>query len=331
MKKRVSIVVGVAVSGALLYLALRSVHPSEVLAALSRVHPAWLLPMVGFTALDLLVRAVRWRLLLSQALGERGPASVAALFRLEAIGLAVNNVVFLRLGELARAFLAGKELGLPTLTVLATIFVERALDTIALLTLFGAAGLLLPEAVAPALARLAFVGVAGLLGALAAIAWVDGFLKENASWETRLRSWPTAHRLIEQTAMGTLALRSWSLSAKVGALSFGLWLADAGVYWVGARAMGLEPSVGYGRAIVVLAAAAGSCIIPAAPGSFGAFEQAVKLLLERWGVDGSAALAYAGFVHVVMYGVMTGLGFVFLSRAGLSVARLRSALEGQAR
>ncbi|PIR15163.1 MAG: hypothetical protein COV48_15890, partial [Elusimicrobia bacterium CG11_big_fil_rev_8_21_14_0_20_64_6] len=97
-RKIASGVIAFAITGIFLWLALRKVEFSALGAALSSASLVWLIPMIVIVYLDLLVRAVRWRVLLSRTRVQ--PAPVWDLFKLEAIGLAVNNVLLLRLGEL---------------------------------------------------------------------------------------------------------------------------------------------------------------------------------------------------------------------------------------
>ena len=83
-------------------------------------------------------------------------------------------------------------------------------------------------------------------------------------------------------------------------------------------------ALGYGRSVLILSTAAASCLLPAVPGSFGAFEGAIKTFLVRLNIDGTLALSYAGFVHVVNYLIVTGLGIIFLYRSGYTLAHLKT-------
>lgn len=320
MKRYAAIVLGLIVSGALFAMALRNVELAEVVRAVSGVRPGWLPPMVGVILGDLFIRALRWRLLLSAAAGHAG---VLRLFRLETIGLAVNNVGFLRVGEIVRGFLAAREMGVSPLTCLASIVIERVLDTAALALLFGTAAVLYPEAIPAGLGTLAYLATGTLLVSLVLISYADGSLHQGVL-ARRLGRFPRLLRLLRQIALGTEALRSWPTALAAGGLSLLLWVLDAGLYWSGGQAIALEPGLNYGRSMLVLSTAAASTFLPAMPGSFGAFEQAIKALLVVWGVEAAAALGFAGFVHLLNYLVVTGLGIAFLYRAGHSLASLKA-------
>jgi uncharacterized membrane protein YbhN (UPF0104 family) len=276
--------------------------------------------MLAIVMGDLVVRSLRWRILLSYAAPH---ARAPRLFQLETIGLAINNVMFLRLGEIVRACLAARELGISLLTALASIIVERMTDTMALAFLFGAAAQFFPELVPTAIGRMGLMAAGAVVAALVILALVEGYLNGSAS-EGFLGKYPRALELLGSAALGTRALHSWTAVVQVGALSFLLWTLDAGLYWSGARAVGFQPNLGYGQSVMVLSSAAASSFLPAVPGSFGAFEQAVKYVMVRFGFDAAAALGYAGFVHLVAYLAVTLLGIVFLYRAGHSLASLRA-------
>ncbi|MBI4423313.1 MAG: flippase-like domain-containing protein [Elusimicrobia bacterium] len=330
MKRYGSAILGVAVTVGLLILALRHVSFSELAQAASRLDPIWLLPMSAIVLADLLVRALRWRLLMSRP--GAGPAvlrPVWELFKLEAIGLALNNVLVLRLGEVARAYLAHAEFGVPFMYAMATVIVERVLDMMALLALFVLASTAHPGAVPPALRSLAMLAVAGLAAGLVVVSILDRALERGAPWTALVGKLPAKlQRLVAQAAMGSRALGSLPVLAASAALSLSLWIVDAGVYWMAARAMGLGELVSYGRAVVLLSTAAAACAVPAAPGAFGPFEQFLKSILVHWGVAEPTALAYAGIVHLLFYLVVTTIGVVFLYRTGHTLSSLgRAARE----
>lgn len=322
-RKNLSAAGALGLTAVFLVLALRNVRLSELWEVLSGALWRWIPAMAAVSLLDLAVRALRWRILLSRA----AKPSVFLLFRLEAIGLSVNNVLFLRLGELARAFLAGRELGIPLATALSSVAVERALDVAALLSLFCAAAAAYPALVPAPLLRAALMLLAGVIAALVLLALAEGPLEPGGLWERRLRSWPRLHDLVSQLAAGAAVLRDARAGTQVALLSLALWGADAWLYWAGARALGLGWAVDYPRSILILSWAGAGAALPAAPGAFGTFEAMVKSILVSFGASAHQALGYAVFNHMVMYTVVTGLGLVFLYRVGLSLGELRAALE----
>lgn len=322
-RRALSAALGLAVTALFLWLALRHVELDQLREALRSASWAWLLPMAAVVAADLLVRALRWRVLLSRA---RPEAPVGELLRLEAIGLAVNNLLFMRLGELARAALAARRLGISATAALASVAVERALDVAALLALFLAASAAAPGFVPPYVQRGAAAVLAAALGSLAALAAAESALARGGSLERRLRRWPRAHGFVEQLALGAAVLRSPSAAASAAALSLLLWATDACLYWAGARALGLGELVDYPRAVLALSWAGASSALPAAPGAIGTFEAVVGDILGRFGAPPARAFAYALVCHAVMYLLVTAAGLFGLWRVGASLAGLREDL-----
>jgi hypothetical protein len=323
MKKKISAVLALLVTVFFMALALRKVRLLDLEKALSSARWSWLLLMVGIAVLDIVIRAFRWKILLSKAAPR---ASFRELFRLEAIGLALNNVLFMRIGELARAMLAARSLGIASATALASVAVERALDVAALLILFcGAAQG--NSMVDPRLKKLAFLTLLACISTLGVLAVAEQKLAPGGRWERRLGRFPRLHRLVLEMASGASVLRRPGAAFGAAGLSIFLWSVDALVYWAGARALSIGPLVSYARSILVLSWAGAASALPAAPGAFGTFEAFVQNILSRFGASPEIAFAYAILAHMSMYLIVTILGLVLLYTVGLSLAELESTVR----
>jgi uncharacterized membrane protein YbhN (UPF0104 family) len=320
MRRALSIAAAAAGTGLCLWFALRKVEFPKLAAAFAAADWVWLAPMAVIVLLDLVVRGARWRVLLSRA---RPDASIAELTRLEAVGIAVNNVLFARIGEFARAALAGRRLGIPTFAALASVAVERAFDVAALLSIFLIATVFAPGFAPDAVRAAAAAVLAAAVAALVVLAVAETWVAEGGWIERWLRPWPKLHALVEQLVLGAAVLRSPRAAAEVAAWSFVLWTVDAGIYWAGARALGFGDRMNYARAVLTLSWAGASSALPAAPGGIGAFELMVEKIVIPFGAGADQALAYALVCHMTMFVSVTVLGLIFLSRLGLSLAELR--------
>ena len=326
MKRAIPVALAAAFSLALLYFAFRNVDFPDVAHILGSTKLEWLPLLLALPVLDIWVRAVRWRLLLEPVV----KTQAWTLFKLESVGLGLNNLLFLRLGEFARGYFAGKVLGIPVWSALSTILVERLCDTTALLILFGVSSIWLGEVISPALRHGVFLGAGAVAAVLFGVTTIEHALERFDAWRRLEARHPRVHRLIEELILGTRALRSPGRAAAVAALSFALWLCDALLFWATARALDFDRSLGYLHSVAVLTAAAGACAIPAVPGAFGNFEAGVKAILGHFGYGANLSIGYAALIHLVMYAVVTSLGIVFLHRFGYSLAGLGRAL-GEAR
>ena len=156
--------VGMLASGLAIYLILSSVDLMLLGDALARARYGYVLPTALLLTVGLLTRAARWRALLDSGL------ALDRAFHILNISYLVNGVLPLRIGEVARAFLAARvDPPVPLLRSASTILIERLLDLLAVLFLLGfalAAAPTLPDAYRSAgLVALAalVIGFAGLL------------------------------------------------------------------------------------------------------------------------------------------------------------------------
>src|SRR5688572_16801759 len=101
---------GLVISAAGLYLAVRQVHPAETAAALLGARPELLLLGVALVLIAVAVRSWRWQLLIRLAEPVSFGGTVSATF----IGYFMNSVLPGRLGELVRAYVIGETDGVST-------------------------------------------------------------------------------------------------------------------------------------------------------------------------------------------------------------------------
>lgn len=325
MKKRLTALAGAAAGAGLLWLALRGLDLGALASSFARADARVALPVLLLDLLELYFRSLRWRLLLAPSTG----AGLADAFRLEASALALNNLLPLRLGEAVRGAWGASRFNAPAATVFATMAVERAMDAAALTLLFLGA-----VALGGGPAGLGGVGQlwllpAGLLAALAALAFGGG-LARRGPLAAFVERFPAAAAFGRRLSQGAAALRSPGAAAAAAALALLQWLVNALNIWLIARAFGLGPAVGPARSLSLLFAGAVSVSLPGLPGYFGNFEFALARTLGGWGVPPDAAFAYAALSHILSYAVFTGAGLVCLYSLGQSPAKVWRRFSGAA-
>lgn len=326
MKTKLSIAAGFLVGAALLFLAFRNIDLRGLMAIYARVNPWYILPFMATGVLELALRAARWRLLLSPS----GRVRLWDAFRLEAAGLALNNILPLRLGEIIRGTFGSRVFGAPMVTVFATIVVERALDVIVLFAVFGAAALL--GGVAGGFAAydgLMWAMLAGLAAALAALAFSEEIVA-HAWFSGFFARFPRVRELFARTAAGVKGFRSPASAAGIICFAVLQWLLDALNCWWMACAFGLQGVVGAARSVALVFSSAVAASVPGMPGFFGNYEFTLARVMAAWGVQRDLALAYASYMHVVGYIFMTLLGVALIYSMGHSVGRLWGDFAGRA-
>ena len=305
MKKIIPVFAGLAISAALLWFAFRNVDLRAIAAVLAGVRTAPLALVLLTVAGELAIRGLKWSLLLAPARKVRAWDAV----RLETAALALNNLLPLRLGELARAAYGAKLFNLHLSTVLATILAEKALDMAALFALSAGAALL---------GGLAFslpgwrLGLA-LAAALSFIFFAARHLTDRS---------PKVKRTVQDLVLGLKALGSPAAAAGVFALALLQWLLNAlNYYWL-ALAFGLGAVASIPRSVLLSFTGAAASSAPGMPGYFGSFELAVSAVLGTWGVPRETALAYAAASHLLPYLLITAAGLFCIYGLGSSLGQV---------
>lgn len=323
---------GLFVTVAAVWFALRDVDARALVAEFRRANLVLLLGLsVPAYLLVVYLRALRWRHLTDPI----QPMPTRPLFRAVAIGFMANNVFPLRIGEFVRCWYLGRETGASPAAIFGTVILERVADTLMVILLaLGALSiwgggdhvawrrgvlLLLPVAAVP----------------LAVLAW----LRLDPHRVLRLASallWPLPQRL-----RATLLEQLRSFSRGLGALRGGahvFWIAvDSVLIWLvastipmlaGFLALGIDlgsPSRLLVASWMLLAGVGIAVALPSAPGFFGVYHSACRLVLERFGISPEMAVALGTLCHAVFWFTLTGLGFAVLRSRHTSLGELDEA------
>jgi glycosyltransferase 2 family protein len=299
--RAVLLLVGLAISIVLTYLALKDIDFRAFLDALRDGDPVWFLASFVVFAAAYSVRVVRWWVLFEP--GERPPAR--ALVRALLVGDFLTSLLpVLRLGELARVIVLYREAQTPRSVGLGTVVTERVQDSIALLLLlFVAVPFAPPVSWLRAATLLLAILTAGLVLTVVALRLYGsrplGFLLRP------LAGLPGFSRArTELAAAGILRGLSGLRNARMALASFSLtvlyWLGFALSFTLALRCVGLE--LGLDAGILVAVATTFSLLLPSLPASVGLFEAAALVALEPYGVDDDAqALSGAVVIHVLTF------------------------------
>jgi glycosyltransferase 2 family protein len=318
---------GISVSVLAIYFIFKQVDVAELKAAFLSVKWGWFLLCAAFLILGLITRAARWRVLLSNGL----PLSRA--FSILNVSYLVNGLLPLRMGEVARAFLATRaEPPVPVFKSVSTIIVERLLDLLAVVTMIAIAVALGPlpdelRAAALFFGPLALGGFMFLVFLASRRALAQQLLDGVTARIPALRQWnvspwlahfldglmPLAQPRALLGALGWTVL-SWALSIIAGyVLMFAVW--EQG---------------DWATTCLFIAAAALAIAVPAVPGNIGTYELSVLLALGAtgYGEPAGTASAFAILVHgvnLMVYAVFGVLGFI---QEGISLEQLSQGVQG---
>jgi uncharacterized protein (TIRG00374 family) len=325
------LIVATAIVVGLVELGLRKLN----LSAINSIDIAWWYVLFAVMAnlLSVLAKATVWKATLDTVpdhASARYRDVVPALF----IGFLLNTVLLARVGEIARIAvlrrrLAHRGVELEASVAAGTVLAEQLMMGIALVIV------LIATAFVTSAPSWAFRGLIGLVVvlvifglALATMALLSRYRRRTRPSEADLARawWSAAWAQIGSVAQGlSYGLRIFR-DPKAAAIALGAALASwltqiAGIYWT-LDAFGIRKGVS--AAALVFLVSTLVQLFPIIPGNIGSFQLAVAYpLAQTYNIDTGRAIAFSIGLQIIEAVLATGLGFVFLSREGLSLAEAR--------
>lgn len=334
MKNAGKALFGLAITVVLLWWALRGVAIGEVVAQIRQGDPLLLLAAVAVATFGFVIRAMRWKVLLTPVCPD---SSFHSRMAAVSIGFMANNVLPARVGEFARAYALSRMERVSAGAAFGSLVVERFLDGVVLLLLlvippltagFPSSGAL-SSGLGALILRGGLVAVAVVMAGLVAMArWPDAFVRTGERVAMRLPR-AAARRLVgvlESLLEAIGVLRSPRLLALGFVWTAGFWLFHGLSFWLGMMAFGIDTgliSAWFTEAVVGFGVA-----IPSAPGFVGTFHAAADFALaDVYGVEKARSLAFAFGYHFGGWVPITLIGFWYTWRLGLSLADVGEAEE----
>jgi uncharacterized protein (TIRG00374 family) len=330
VKKSLTFAVGIAISAVCLWYSMREVKLHEVVAALRQSDFRGFIALMLVTLAGFWLRAFRWRWLLTTP----KPLPVRSLFSATMIGFMANNLLPLRLGEFVRAWALGRREGLSKTTVFATIIVERVIDMLTLLAIFGVALLMHPIRSDTVAGRLTNAGAALMLLMSVALTIVLVVVERKpAMFEAFLarvaRRAPgfgeKAAVMLHQFVIGLSLFRDLPRLVWVFVLSFAMFAAFALCLTISMWSVGI--SVPWYGGLTMLVITAIGIMIPAAPGYIGTLHIACEAGLALFAVSRKLAAPFSWFFWAGQWIPVTLVGFAFLHAEGLSLGAITHAQD----
>ena len=283
------ILVGLAVSVVFAAATLPRVDLGSMAHALGRAAPLGVALGILFALLEIGVRAWRWRFLLSPL----GKVSYRHAFAYTCVGYFANALLPMRLGDVARAYLAATALRLPRLATLGSVVTERLADGVTILAVAACLGLAVTDAPATAPVEawtLVAVASAAVLSALAVLV-----VRRRKILTTLIPG--RVREFLARLVRGAEAARSPRGAATVIGSTLAAYACAVGSMLAAAGAVGLHLTPV--QAAFAMAWIGLSTAIPAAPGSVGTYEFVGVSVLTLLGQDPASALAAVVLLHIL--------------------------------
>jgi hypothetical protein len=302
----VGFAVGIPLSAVFLWLAVRNADFDEVWSVLRESNIGLIALAVAAIAGVYVGQAVRWR-----AIARTPAVSTLRFGELVVSGVAVNNVLPGRVGDLLRARWLQVDARIPAGRALATVFVDRAFDVLALVVFLAIS---LPfVASAEWLRRIAIGGVA-LLVVLGLVLVAARFYTRRRSRERRPhRSF--VRRIVRDTLEGLAEPIGRMRAVRLSGISLAAWAMWALAAWLVGRAVGIELSVV--EVVFVTAVINLGVAIPSSPGFIGTYQWLGVSALALVDVATDEALAFSILMQAVWYVPTLLVGGALLVRRGV--------------
>jgi uncharacterized protein (TIRG00374 family) len=305
------IVLGIAISGALLYVAAAGLSIDKMIDTVAH---ARLWPWLPFAVLSYLIGHWVRGLRLSVLVSKETNLSLTTGTNIIVLGYAVNNILPFRMGELARMGMLFERTGIPFMQSASVTVLERVLDGLTIVFLLAASMLAVTvdgwmfELLTKA--SLIFgIALSGVLLLVLRPRWVVSVASRMSGSLV-----PQKQNVVLRTATSVTAgvsfLQRASDAVVIAMLSVAVWLCEAGMFWALLPALGLEanPMV----AMMAMAVTNLGILVPSTPGYIGVFHFVCMKALMLTGVIKATALAYAVLVHLAFFIPITlwGVGVI---------------------
>ncbi|HEX6774775.1 MAG TPA: lysylphosphatidylglycerol synthase transmembrane domain-containing protein [Methylomirabilota bacterium] len=302
----IKILLGIAISVALLVWLFWKVDVRAVFARLADTHWGWLAVSIVVALSSLWARAVRWRLLFPRH------AHPTHLFNAVMIGYMGNNVLPLRAGEVLRVYVVTRR-GQPFWTTVTTLVVERALDGVAIGAVLAFVFFLIPTPREIAWAAETFVGVV-LLMVIVLVGIAAAPMPCRILIHSLCYRWPAIDRrllaIFDSMSDGLQGMRRPAQLVPTAVWSVVIWMAIVFSVWACFRAARLDLPVS--AALCVIAFIGLGVSLPSSPGFIGVFQAATVLALSIFGVDKVDALGFSLLLHASQFIPVTLWGLLLL-------------------
>lgn len=304
--------IAILLAGTLLYLSLRGIQWRQVWSVLARAKIAYVSLWLALISTALLLRALRWRILLRT----RAPISFPTVFWATSAGYFGNNFLPARAGELVRTMMVSARSGLPVTFVLTTALSERLCDAIALVIISSVTLLALP--IRPGWfdrAAKPFAAI-GLCGVLAIVL----LPKLERLWGHVLALLPAPDsirqkltHILEHILTGIRALHDPGRLFRFIAFTCIIWLTDAIGVQVGMASLGLY--AGLPVAFLLITGLGLGSALPSTPGYVGIYQFVAVSVLMPFGFSRTDAIAYILLFQALQYAVITFWGLLAVTRS----------------
>jgi len=320
MKSRTKTCFSLLLGIILLVLFFLRTNPEKVWFHLKEVNWWWVLLGTFFNMISVLLRALRWKIMLSPVAKCPLRKVIEATF----IGYALSTLFPARIGEVVRPLFLAGEVGFSRVASLSSALLERVLDVVVLIVMvFIALHYLGPGCSSPLVERLRIGSVWGGIIIVSFLVFIF-FLTFIRIREGILKIVPSgvSRTFFENLFTSFSFLKPGFSFATIILLGIAIWL------FVALNAfcffMAFDMDLDFPASLMVISLMGAGFLVPS-PGGVGGVHKAVQIgLLEFYRIEINLASAYALILHAVSMIPLTIIGLIVIIAGGISPAKLLS-------
>lgn len=299
------------------------------------------LPAFVMYLISLFFRTMRWKVLLIPI----KEIKISRLFPIVIVGYMANNLLPFRIGELTRAYYTGLREDISKITVLSTIFLERILDALTLLSFIFIIGLILPlsgffdfveESFGLNRLIIIFLFIFPFILLFLIIMLISYFPRNSQIIFSKIWSFAPENIVVylssisENLINGLMSVRESKKLFILFVLSIPIWIFESGLFFFIGLSFDLDyvyQNILYMSLYMILITSIvniGSSI-PAAPGGLGLFELIARetLIFSSLGIiDRSIAGGFATLSHAILIIPVIIIGQLILFFSNISFFKL---------
>ena len=309
------------VTAGFLYLIFRKLDFQNLASSLEEIRFIYIIPSIFIYLASFSLRAFKWKVILINLKSIRS----ASLLKYILIGCSGNALLPARMGEILRAFVAGKEESVSSIFFFSTILIERFLEILSLMILFSISVTWLSMIVMYKTALIVLLACV-----LVSIFLVLTFWKGDRMIRLVSKFIPgekQAKRLTEyfhKFVDGIRIIRSPVNLFFVILIGLGVYLIEGLAYWGIAKGFNIEVSLM--QVCFLLSFIFIGLIIPSTFGNVGPLQYFCILGLSFFGINENRSFVYAVFLNLLMY-IPAIIGLVYFYKFGISIKGLKAKIK----
>ena len=291
---------GVIISLVGIYWAFKDFNFSDFRASIQGIDYIYLIMATFFLWGSVWLRGIRWKWLFK----DNNSPTITSLYRAELIGHFGNNVLPLRLGEVLRSHIVGKENSLSKSYIFGTVILERLMDTLSL-TLFILLLLLTYPLEGAVKEYIMWGGITSFVVIVVFLIIIN-----------RIHVFQTKNKIliiIKKILDGLLSIRKEMVIPVImsSILIWCIYLLD--VYLI---QKAFQFNLNWPQVLTVLVISSLALSIPSAPGMIGTFHAAVKYtMVDLFAYSANDGNSFAILMHAYGYILLTSLGAYYFMKS----------------